>query len=42
MHGGGVTAHAANPELAAQFLAYLRSARAASVWRAGGVTAPVP
>lgn len=40
--GGGVTARAANPELAAQFLAYLRSAPAADVWKSGGVTAPVP
>jgi molybdate transport system substrate-binding protein len=40
--GGGVTARAADPELAAQFLAYLRSAQAASVWKAGGVMAPVP
>jgi ABC-type molybdate transport system substrate-binding protein len=40
--GGGVTARAADPDLAAQFLAYLRSAPAASVWKAGGVTVPVP
>jgi len=40
--GGGVTTKAANPELAAQFLAYLVSQEAAAVWKAGGVTAPVP
>jgi ABC-type molybdate transport system substrate-binding protein len=40
--GGGVTAKAAQPELAAQFLAYLRSAEAAAVWRQGGVGAAVP
>ena len=33
---------AGDPDLAAQFLAYLRSAPAASVWKAGGVTVPVP
>jgi len=40
--GGGVLNKAANPELAAQFLDYLVSADAVSVWKAGGVTAPVP
>jgi molybdate transport system substrate-binding protein len=40
--GGGVTTKAAHPELAAQFLDYLVSTNAASVWKAGGVTAPVP
>lgn len=40
--GGGVMARAASPELAEQFLAFLASAEAAAVWKAGGVTAPVP
>lgn len=40
--GGGVTAKAAQPDLAAQFLAYLGSTEAAGVWKAGGVSAPVP
>jgi len=40
--GGGVTAKATQPELAAQFLAYLGSAEAASVWKAGGVGAAAP
>ncbi len=40
--GGGVLKKAANPRLAAQFLAYLASAEAAAVWKAGGVTVPVP
>jgi len=40
--GGGVLAKAAQPQLAAQFLAYLTSPEAASVWKAGGVTTPVP
>jgi hypothetical protein len=40
--GGGVPTRAANPQLAEQFLAYLTSAEAASVWKAGGVMAPVP
>jgi ABC-type molybdate transport system substrate-binding protein len=36
--GGGVTAKAAQAELAAQFLAYLGSTEAAAVWKAGGVS----
>jgi hypothetical protein len=40
--GGGVLTRATQPELAARFLAYLGSAQAAGVWKAGGVTAPVP
>lgn len=40
--GGGVTAKASQPELAAQFLAYLTSPQAAAVWKAGGVAAPIP
>jgi len=37
-----VPTRAANPQLAEQFLAYLTSAEAVSVWKAGGVMAPVP
>lgn len=40
--GGGVLAKAANPELARQFLAYLVSAEAQAIWKAGGVTVPIP
>jgi molybdate transport system substrate-binding protein len=40
--GGGVLTKAAEPQLAQQFLTYLTSAEAAAVWKAGGVTAPVP
>jgi ABC-type molybdate transport system substrate-binding protein len=40
--GGGVTARATQPELAAQFLGFLTSAEAAAVWKAGGVTSPIP
>jgi spermidine/putrescine-binding protein len=40
--GGGVLTKAASPQLAQQFLAYLVSAEAATVWKTGGVTAPVP
>lgn len=40
--GGGVLLKAANPGLAQQFLDYLVSARAQAIWKAGGVTVPVP
>lgn len=39
---GGVLAKAKNPELAAQFLAYLTSPEAQAVWKAGGVAVPIP
>ena len=39
---GGVLAKARNPELAAQFLAYLTSPEAQAVWKAGGVAVPIP
>ena len=39
---GGVLAKAANPDLAAAFLAYLVSPEAQSVWKAGGVAVPIP
>jgi len=40
--GGGVLTKAANPELAASFLAYLVSPEAQAVWKAGGVAVPIP
>ncbi len=40
--GGGVLVKAANPELAQQFLSYLVSAQAQAIWKAGGVSVPVP
>jgi molybdate transport system substrate-binding protein len=39
---GGVLTKAANPDLAAAFLAYLVSPEAQAVWKAGGVAVPVP
>jgi molybdate transport system substrate-binding protein len=39
---GGVLAKAANPQLAADFLAYLVSPEAQAVWKAGGVAVPIP
>lgn len=38
----GVLTKAANPELAASFLAYLVSPEAQGVWKAGGVAVPIP
>lgn len=39
---GAVLNKAANPELAAAFLAYLVSPEAQAVWKAGGVAVPIP
>ncbi len=39
---GGVLTKAANPQLAADFLAYLVSPEAQAVWKAGGVAVPIP
>jgi len=39
---GGVLTKAANPDLAAAFLAYLVSPEAQTVWKAGGVAVPIP
>lgn len=39
---GAVLAKAANPDLAASFLAYLVSPKAQAVWKAGGVAVPIP
>ena len=39
---GGVLTKAANPDLAAAFLAYLVSPEAQAVWKAGGVAVPIP
>jgi ABC-type molybdate transport system substrate-binding protein len=38
----GVLTKAANPDLAASFLAYLVSPEAQGVWKAGGVAVPIP
>ncbi len=39
---GGILTKAANPDLAASFLAYLVSPEAQAVWKAGGVAVPIP
>jgi molybdate transport system substrate-binding protein len=39
---GGVLTKATNPQLAADFLAYLVSPEAQAVWKAGGVAVPIP